>query len=264
MMQRRNKKVRLLVCIGNTRTRVCLQAGRLSQIASFPTGERHYDQLAGSVLKGIMPDIACIGIVSVVPWADSAWIRACKKKGLLGPLFLTARNIERTVMAVKYRPISALGADRASAALGAIALSPHRNRIVVDAGTAVTVDAITRDNTFQGGFIFPGPDLTMKALSAGTALLPDFKWKSSGPAVGRSTQECMNQGVLNMFRGGVTACIEALKRDLHLTNPVLHITGGAAKALQIPKKPYEVVIEPDLVLTGLEYWLSGPSNRCSC
>lgn len=263
MKQRKNNGMRLLVCIGNTRTQVCAQAGPVEKIAAFPTTRRNYAHLVKSVLTGSPQNIGCVGVVSVVPWAESTWIRACKDESTPVPLFLNALAA-KTLLAVKYHPVASLGADRVCTALGAICRAPRRDRIVVDAGTAVTIDAITRDNTFQGGFIFPGPNLTRKALSSGTALLPASEWKNDGLPIGRATQECINQGVLNMFTGGVIRCIGSLKEELHLKDPVIFVTGGAAEALRLLKDQGEIVMEPDLVFLGLEYWLNNRASRRSC
>ena len=62
-----------------------------------------------------------------------------------------------------------LGVDRVLAAYAAYRLV-NDSCIVIDAGTAVTIDAVTKDGTFAGGFIFPGKDLLSWSLAAKTDL----------------------------------------------------------------------------------------------
>ncbi len=71
-----------------------------------------------------------------------------------------------------YHTPETLGRDRLAAAVGAAALYPGRNVLIVDFGTAVTIDLVTADNTFRGGCISPGVNTRFRALHDYTARLP--------------------------------------------------------------------------------------------
>ncbi len=71
-----------------------------------------------------------------------------------------------------YRSPETLGLDRLAAAVGAAALYPGRNVLIVDAGTALTVDLVTADGVFRGGCISPGLRMRLQALHDHTAALP--------------------------------------------------------------------------------------------
>ncbi|MGB2966799.1 MAG: type III pantothenate kinase, partial [Phycisphaerae bacterium] len=84
-----------------------------------------------------------------------------------------------------------VGTDRLLAALAA------RGRlgspcVVVDLGTAVTVDAVAADGAFAGGAIFPGLEMSADALARGTALLPKISLPTDAPRIGRSTAEAIS------------------------------------------------------------------------
>ena len=71
-----------------------------------------------------------------------------------------------------YRTPQTLGRDRLAAAVGATVLFPGRNVLIVDFGTAVTIDLVTADATYRGGCISPGVQLRFGALHDHTAALP--------------------------------------------------------------------------------------------
>ena len=144
-----------------------------------------------------------------------------------------------------------VGTDRRLAALAA-----HRRAggacIVVDAGTAVTVDAVDDAGTFLGGAIFPGPGLMARSLADGTAQLPLVEIASGaadGPAVGRSTEAAIRSGVTRALAGAVERLVrdvaEALGSDVSV-----YATGGYAPPPEDRGgSGWQVV--PDLVLEGL-------------
>jgi type III pantothenate kinase len=107
----------------------------------------------------------------------------------------------------------------------------HRPAIIVDAGTAITVDLVDADGVFQGGVILPGFRLSARALADGTDLLPnvDATFRSDAPQViGKSTTAAIRSG---LFWGGVGAIRELVSRTAAelQTAPQLFVTGGDAE-----------------------------------
>jgi len=142
-----------------------------------------------------------------------------------------------------------VGVDRLLAALAAYR-QVKGACIVVDAGTAVTIDAVSADGVFQGGAIFPGLDLMARALADGTARLPEVSMPTEAPAVGKNTREAIAAGVLRGAAGAVAALIEGMRKTVGRRAPVL-LTGGDAPRLvpYLPSDCRDVV--PNLVLEGL-------------
>jgi type III pantothenate kinase len=131
-----------------------------------------------------------------------------------------------------YHP-ERVGLDRLLDAVAALG-SYHRYRspaIVVDAGTAVTVDWVEPDCGFRGGAILPGFRLMSQALHDHTALLPLIEIKQPQPSMpGRSTAQAIEAGVYYAVAGGVNALIQRLTADW-TQPPHIFLTGGDAPLL---------------------------------
>ncbi len=97
-----------------------------------------------------------------------------------------------------------LGSDRLAAAVGAAALYSGVDLLVVDFGTAITIDFISRDGVFEGGFISPGVNTRLRSLHDYTATLPLCSAEQSVEGVAKSTVEAISSGVIN----GITYEIE--------------------------------------------------------
>lgn len=124
---------------------------------------------------------------------------------------------------VRVREPERVGDDRLASALGAF-VHAQRACVVVDAGTAVTVDAVSGEGEFLGGAILPGPELMMGALSK-AELLPEGVSPDGGSYPGRSTEEAMRAGVLLGLAGAVEKLVEEARRVLGAGAKV-YATGG--------------------------------------
>ena len=118
-----------------------------------------------------LAEVSEISACSVVPAMTSTITKACKK--IFGKEVLFLRSTHKTGLKLSYKNLKKLGTDRIAAATGAVALQSGQNLIVVDMGTAITVDVITKEGEFCGGAILPGINLMLKSLGAGTAQLPE-------------------------------------------------------------------------------------------
>lgn len=148
-----------------------------------------------------------------------------------------------------------VGSDRLHAAAGAAALF-GRSAIVVDAGTALTVDALLVQGSarvFLGGAIAPGPALAAAALAGGTAHLPRIEPRPGARALGTITEEALQGGVVVGFRGAAAELVEELAKEAELADSPVVLTGGAREFLLVPC-PFtarELHVVPDLVQRGL-------------
>jgi type III pantothenate kinase len=147
-----------------------------------------------------------------------------------------------------------VGIDRlAGAAAARLMKSADRPAIVVDCGTAATVDLVSANGEFLGGAILPGPALMTKALAEGTSRLPEVAALEQGivPAMpGRSTQEAIAAGVGWGMRGAVTRLVEEARKAFRDgPEPQVILTGGWRAAIR-DAVPGAIDVA-DLVLSGI-------------
>jgi type III pantothenate kinase len=123
--------------------------------------------------------------------------------------------------------------------------------VVVDAGTAVTVDFVDGAGTFHGGAIAPGVRMSLRALHEHTDALPDLDFAPPEADIpyARNTREAMIHGVFYGTRGLVRQLAEryAIAYDAY---PTIIATGGDAQALFDGEELIERII-PDLTLRGI-------------
>ncbi len=146
-----------------------------------------------------------------------------------------------------------VGMDRLAAAVAVNRMRDvQRPAIVIDAGTAITVNLITADGVFQGGVILPGFALTAKALAMGTDQLPQVvpDLNSEPPqVVGKSTDGAIRSGLFWGNVGAVREIVERVRRELVQT-PQIFVTGGDARRLT-GFVAADAKFVPDLVLAGI-------------
>jgi type III pantothenate kinase len=122
--------------------------------------------------------------------------------------------------------------------------------IVVDAGTAVTVDFVDGEGTFHGGAIAPGARMQLRALHEHTAALPEIDFTApEGDAFGRSTRQAMLQGVFHGIRGMVWKLAEQYAEQ-YGAYPQIIATGGDAELLFRDDQLVDRIV-PDLTLLGI-------------
>jgi len=190
-------------------------------------------------------DIACC---SVVPAMNHSLGSACLKYFKKEALFVQAGT--KTGLKIKYNNPKDVGADRIANAIGGIERYPDRDLIIVDLGTATTVDAITIDREYLGGAIAPGLAMSMNALETGTAKLPSVEIAKPERSCGNSTIEAIQSGV---FYGHIGLMRELTRRfeteSFGGRKPVVIGTGGFARLFESSGLFDEII--PDLVLQGL-------------
>jgi type III pantothenate kinase len=153
-------------------------------------------------------------------------------------------GIERPDMVGIDRLLAALAANRLRAA--------DRAAVVVDLGSAITVDLLSADGVFCGGAILPGIDMSARAMHQFTDLLPllDMRALNEPPAViGTSTVEAMTSGLYWGAIGGIRELVSRIRANLG-SEPDVFLTGGAAAGVAelIDEKARYV---PNLILAGI-------------
>ena len=170
------------------------------------------------------------------------------KQHFSGPVMRLTPELPLPVR-VEYGTRSTLGVDRVAAAVGA-ALE-CRAALVVDAGTAVTLDVVA-DGAFLGGNISPGLKLRFRALNKFTSRLPLVSPADDVPAFGHDTETAIRAGVVNGIVAEILAAHKAAERE-HGDVSLL-LTGGDAKYLEplLRKAGGHPRLCPSLVGRGLE------------
>lgn len=241
----------LLIDIGNTRTKWLLQDGGVAHARGAVANQ----SLATLDFSEFQVETAIASCVANQRVFDLIEVQVEAELGVdLQRALVTERAGGLTNA---YRRRDQLGVDRWLAAIGAYHLAPGRTLIVVDAGTALTVDLVTSDNVFQGGVILPGVSLMQESLIGNTAGI------ASEPAdvvsvVGQTTQECVNAGAQYGAAGAIERIVKELavwRRSDGAHDPVVMLCGGDAERLSA-LLAIEHRVEADLVFGGLSVVLS--------
>ncbi len=145
--------------------------------------------------------------------------------------------------------IARTGHDRLLAAYGAYQLASQAC-VIVDAGTAVTVDFVDGEGVFHGGAIAPGAAMQLRALAEWTDALPLLApEKPVGRTIGIDTDSAMQRGVHSGIRGLVRLLVEQYAEEYE-GYPLVLATGGDAKMLFEDDELIDRIV-PDLVLAGI-------------
>lgn len=144
-----------------------------------------------------------------------------------------------------------VGIDRILAAWQASSLTTkHRPTIVIDSGTAVTVDFVSAKRIFQGGTIFPGIKLCLDSLQRGTAQLPQLAnavWPIH--PCGRNTEQAIASGVLRMQLGALQGIVNEMQQLVDQQANVVMTGGGLSPIRQ--QLPAAWQYEPHLILDAM-------------
>jgi type III pantothenate kinase len=145
-----------------------------------------------------------------------------------------------------YAEPTQLGTDRWAALVGARSNFTEAC-VVVDAGTAVTIDALSASGEFLGGLILPGLDLMATSLARGTAGLARTHGRID--AFPRNTADAIASGALHAVCGAIDRMRSALQ-GTEAAGPRIVLSGGAGQVLAPHLSP-PVSLVPTLVLDGL-------------
>jgi type III pantothenate kinase len=187
-----------------------------------------------------------VAISSVVPALTREMVKLARKQLGLEPLVLTSRT--RTGIELRYRPKSALGADRIANAAAAHYLY-RTNSIVVDMGTATTLGVVTRAGVFIGGLIMPGLHTMLASLQRATGQLPRVSPARPRSALGTSTQESMRAGVFQAHFAGIRQAIRDIEQETRRSYRII-VTGGLSARFG-RYAANDSLINPLLTLQGL-------------
>lgn len=270
---------RLLIDLGNTNTvwaRVV--NNEISQKLSLPTAQLQSAKIADFVHSFIIgkdadnADVAEITetvtdekkitpptfISSVVPTANATVLEILRTAEITNITLINPA--EHFIMENRLTAPQTTGTDRLLAALAAYSLITINKRreavLVIQAGTALTVDIVDKNGIFGGGVIMPGVQMWLKMLSA-AAQLPEFSaqnvnWQSR--EAGGDTASAILNGAAYGLVGATKEAVRKLLMVLSSAGgqvPIIVITGGWGEALL---EFFPAQYCPDLVLQGINYF----------
>lgn len=233
----------LLVDIGNTRTKWA----SLSSVGYLYGGEATNREVCEGMAPFLGPNPALIYIASVAgERATESFISRCLHCWGIAPVLLHSQG-ECCGVRNGYAEPHRLGVDRWAALLAAFHLVAGPV-VVIDCGTAMTIDVLDREGLHLGGWILPGHKLMMQSLVDGTALVKNELVMRSDDILGNDTSSCLQLGALAAQVGA----IERMQREMsdRFDGGTYVITGGDAPML-LPHLTIPIRHVHDLVLRGV-------------
>ncbi len=164
-------------------------------------------------------------------------------------LNLTELNHQTKVPFInKYKTPRTLGVDRIALASAGVESFPNKNVLIIDAGTCITYDFVTKNAEYLGGAISPGVKMRYRALHDYTAKLPKLEIQDIDNFIGNDTQTSIHSGVINGVANeinGIISQYEQKYKDLTIV-----LTGGDMFFLRKQLKSGIFAI-PNFLLEGL-------------
>lgn len=222
----------IAICVGNTRTRVGhFHNGELVIASTVSSADA---EAVAETVRTLVAELEApvVMMSSVRPAAADAIEAAVEQIPAAGKVGRVGREI-----AIPIRHTldddSTVGQDRVLNAIAAFEKAGQAC-IVVDVGTAVTVDFVDGEGVFHGGVILPGLNMMLRALHEQTAALPALSFAmpdATRGTLGKDTKHAMTLGVLAAVRGGVRQQAEACA-EFYGAYPAIIATGGDMAVLE--------------------------------
>jgi type III pantothenate kinase len=191
---------------------------------------------------------ACI-IGSVVPQVMYSITSAIIKYFGVAPLVVGTDVDAGLQFDLRCYETGRLGTDRAVNCIAAIKKygAPF---LIIDFGTATTIDAVGPDGVYMGGTIGPGLQVSLDALVSRTAMLPRVELQMPPTVLGRNTIEQIQAGVVGGYVGNMAYLIRRLIREMNCPDVKVIATGGLSR--MIAQQTDEIgIVDTQLTLDGL-------------
>jgi type III pantothenate kinase len=246
--------------IGNTNVTIGLfKAGALTATRRAATNSRSSADELELLLDGLLrlddasfADVSAISCASVVPQLTAA-VEAIAARRERPIVVATAGTVP---LAIRTERPQEVGADRLVNALAAARLH-GTPAVVIDFGTATTLDCVAADGAYVGGAIAPGLELGLEALAARTAKLPRIELRTPDRAIGRDTVSAMQSGTIFGYQALAAGLLTRVRRELADAAGIAPadvkaiLTGGLSAAPWARAIEGIDAIDPDLTLKGL-------------
>jgi pantothenate kinase, type III len=246
----------LTVDVGNTQTLIgVFEKDRLVHEWRASTDpKRTADELAllfGEFLQlvdlSFSRQITGVAISSVVPKATQE-LREMTLRYFGFPPVVVEPGVKTGIAVLTDNPRE-VGADRIANAVAAHEMFPSRSKVIVDFGTAITVDAVSADGQYLGGAIAPGVETAASALFSSTAQIRRVQLLAPEFAIGKTTVGAVQSGIMFGTAALVDGLVERVANELDGDVEVI-ATGGLAPVIIEHCKTIQH-FEPMLTLNGL-------------
>ena len=207
-------------------------------------GAESYYAKISAAMEGLTFDGAILA--SVVPEVNGALCAAAEK--LTGRECLVLDHTTETGMPLHVDEPATIGAD----IIAGCAAAKERYPLplaVADLGTANTIMAVDADGAYCGGIIAAGLKMQLKALGAGTSLLPDLEITAPEKCIGTNTVDCLESGAVYGAAAMLDGIVERMEQELGA--PLTVVATGGLSGLVCSHCRHEVQIEPELIPMGL-------------
>ncbi len=231
----------LVIDIGNSLIKLALFNGQGNLIEDFRKDRNSFPEIIR--MSKTMP--AQKAIVSAVGQLEPEY-RELLMKNWNELIFLD----KSTPLPIKvvYKTPETLGLDRIAAAAGAHLIFPGYHVLIVDVGTAITIDLLSDQGEFLGGNISPGMQTRFRALHDYTAKLPLVAADNTYPEFGTDTRTAIAAGVQQGIIYEIDRYMEACEQQYAGCKFI--ITGGDA-GFFVSRLKRPIFAKPELVLAGL-------------
>lgn len=186
-------------------------------------------------------------IATVVPQALFNLRQLCRRYLHSEPIVVGEPGTDLGIEILMDNPAE-VGADRVANAVGGHLLCAGPV-IVVDFGTATTLDVIDARGNYAGGVIAPGINLSLEALHAATAKLPRIAVEKPRSVIGKDTVEAMRSGIFWGYVGLIEGLVERIQGEFG--GPMEVITTGGLAPLFAGATPVLERLEPEVTMRGL-------------
>ena len=253
-MAKRAKELLLAIGIGNTNVSLGIfQRGELLRHWRLSTEYRRTADEARVYLSQLLQlseldaaQIRGLIIASDVPAMTGVYMQALRDLFGIKPLLLT-HEIKLGIENCYQRP-EQVGSDRLANAVAGKDLF-GLPLIIVDIGTAITLDVINSKSQYLGGVIMPGPQMSAEALYQKAARLPQISFEETEQIIGRSTETSIRSGLFNGIVGSIDYLAEQIQKETGEKSKVV-ATGGLGEYV-VRKSRYISQYHPNLNLLGL-------------
>jgi type III pantothenate kinase len=235
----------LAIDVGNTTIALgVFESNKLKKRYSIATNSYKYGYSLRKIFKSHRINDAIVS--SVVPKATRELERQLREL-LKKPPMILGKNLNVPIKNL-YRFPEQVGQDRLVNGFAAVNLY-GTPAIVVDFGTAITFDVISRKKEYLGGMILPGLRISLETLNERTALLPKIQLEKPEEFIGRDTKNSMLSGIVYGFAALSDDLTERIKKTIGKNARVIG-TGGNIDLIDSYCSNFKVV-DKDLTIKGL-------------
>ena len=244
----------LAIDIGNTNIVIgCIQDDEINFTARIATDYNRTSDQYGVEIKSILEaygirreDISDCIISSVVPPVFNSVSTGVVK--VIGKQPMVVGPGLKTGLDIQVDNPSQVGSDRVVIAVAALA-EYEAPLILMDLGTATTLEVVLPPKTYIGGVIFPGVKLSLDALTNRAAQLPGISLDQPKHVIGKNTVDCMRSGMMYGTAAMLDGVIDRMEEEIGCKCTLI-ATGGMAQFIT-PLCKREIILEKNLLMKGL-------------